>query len=52
MYAEVQRLVAGDVPIVPLWHEDNVVLSNIDIQGYTTTPNARLIGLRDVTKRP
>ena len=52
IYAEVQRLVAGDVPIVPLWHEDNVVLSNIDIQGYTITPNARLIGLRDVTKRP
>jgi len=52
IYAEVQRLVAEDVPIVPLWHEDNVVLSNIDIQGYTITPNARLIGLRDVTKRP
>ncbi len=52
IYAEVQRLVAEDVPIVPLWHEDNVVLSNIDTQGYTPTPNARLIGLRDVTKRP
>ena len=52
IYAEVQRVVAEDVPIVPLWHEDNVVLSNIDIQGYTITPNARLIGLRDVTKRP
>jgi len=52
IYAEVQRLVAEDVPVVPLWHEDNVVLSNIDIQGYTITPNARLIGLRDVTKRP
>ena len=52
LYAEVQRLVAADVPIVPLWHEDNVVLSNIDVQGYTVTPNARFIGLRDVTKRP
>lgn len=52
IYAEVQRRVAEDVPIIPLWHEDNVVLSNIDVQGYTITPNARLIGLRDVTKRP
>jgi peptide/nickel transport system substrate-binding protein len=52
IYAEVQRLVAGDVPIVPLWHEDNVVLSNVDVQGYTMAPNARLIGLRDVKKRP
>jgi len=52
IYAEVQRLVAQDVPIVPLWHEDNVILSNVGVQGYTTSPNARLIGLRDVTKRP
>jgi peptide/nickel transport system substrate-binding protein len=52
IYAEVQRLVAQDVPIVPLWHEHNVVLSNVDVQGYAITPNARLIGLRDVTKRP
>jgi peptide/nickel transport system substrate-binding protein len=52
IYAEVQRLVAEDAPIVPLWHERNVVLSNIDVQGYTMTPNGRLTGLRDVTKRP
>jgi peptide/nickel transport system substrate-binding protein len=52
IYAEVQRRVAEDVPIVPLWHEDNVVLSNIDVEGYQVTPNARFIGLRDVTKRP
>jgi len=52
IYAEVQRLVAEDVPVVPLWHEDNVILSNIDVQGYTTSPNARLVGLRDVTKQP
>jgi peptide/nickel transport system substrate-binding protein len=52
IYAEVQRVVAEDVPIVPLWHEDNVVLSNVDVQGYQITPNARLIGLRDVTKLP
>jgi peptide/nickel transport system substrate-binding protein len=51
IYADVQRLVAQDVPIVPLWHEDNIVLSNVDVQGYTITPNARLIGLRNVTKR-
>ena len=31
-------IVADDVPIVPLWHEDNVVLSNVDVEGYTITP--------------
>jgi len=50
LYGEVQRIVALDVPIVPLWHEDNVVLSNVDVQGFTITPNARLIGLRDAWK--
>jgi len=42
--------VAEDVPIVPLWHEDNVVLSNRAVHGYTLTPNARLTGLRQLTK--
>jgi len=52
MYSEVQRLVATDVPTIPLWHEDNVVLSNVDVQGYTITPNARLIGLASAWKAP
>jgi peptide/nickel transport system substrate-binding protein len=51
IYAEVQRQVAEDVPIVPLWHEDNVVLSNRVVHGYTLTPNARLTGLRQLTKQ-
>jgi peptide/nickel transport system substrate-binding protein len=51
IYAEVQRIVAEDVPVVPLWHEDNVVLSNVDVQGYALAPNARLVGLTRVTKR-
>ncbi|HEU4733342.1 MAG TPA: ABC transporter substrate-binding protein, partial [Kofleriaceae bacterium] len=51
IYAEVQRIVAEDVPIIPLWHEDNVVLTNREVEGYQITPNARLIGLRDVSKR-
>ena len=51
IYDEVQRQVAEDVPIVPLWHEDNVVLSSADVHGYTLTPNARLTGLRTLTKQ-
>jgi peptide/nickel transport system substrate-binding protein len=52
IYDQVQRQVAEDVPVVPLWHEDNIILTNVDVKGYTTTPNARLIGLRDITKQP
>ncbi len=52
IYGEVQRIVSLDVPIVPLWHEDNVVISNEDVRGFTITPNARLVGLRDTWKLP
>jgi peptide/nickel transport system substrate-binding protein len=50
LYAEAQRIVARDLPIVPLWHEDNVVLSNVDVQGYEIVPNARFVGLAAATK--
>jgi peptide/nickel transport system substrate-binding protein len=51
IYDEVQRIVARDLPIIPLWHEDNVVLTNVDIEGYTTAPNARFGGLVGARKR-
>lgn len=50
LYAEAQRIVAEDLPIIPLWHEDNIVLSNVDVQGYTIVPNARFVGLVGVGK--
>jgi peptide/nickel transport system substrate-binding protein len=50
LYADIQRIIADDLPIIPLWHEDNVVLSNVDVQGYTIVPNARLVGLTQVSK--
>lgn len=52
IYDQVQVQVAKDLPVVPLWHEDNVVLTHVDVQGYTITPNARLVGLRGARKRP
>lgn len=52
LYAEVQRQVAQDVPVVPLWHEDNVVLTNVDVRGYTISPIARLAGLVGTSKSP
>ncbi|MGE0546759.1 MAG: ABC transporter substrate-binding protein [Kofleriaceae bacterium] len=51
LYDDAQRQIALDVPIIPLWHEDNVVISRADVTGYAITPNARLVGLRTVTKR-
>ena len=50
IYGELQRIVAGDVPIVPLWHEDNVVLANREVRGFDVLPNARVPSLARVTK--
>ncbi len=50
VYAEVQRIVAQDVPIVPLWHEHNIAVMNRSIAGYGILPNARLAGFANVTK--
>jgi peptide/nickel transport system substrate-binding protein len=51
IYAEVQRIVAEDVPVVPLWHEDVVVLENTSVEGYRIVPDARLPGLVTAVKR-
>ncbi|MEO8551506.1 MAG: ABC transporter substrate-binding protein [Kofleriaceae bacterium] len=50
LYAEAQRLVARDLPVIPLWHEDNVVLTNVDVQGYAILPDGRYAGLPAVAK--
>jgi peptide/nickel transport system substrate-binding protein len=50
IYAELQRLVASDVPIVPLWHENNVAVMNMDVEGYQMVPTARLSSLAWTTK--
>jgi peptide/nickel transport system substrate-binding protein len=52
IYDEVQRIIADDLPIIPLFHEDNVVLENVDVHGYAITPNARFSGLREAWKTP
>ncbi len=50
LYAAAQRLLAEDLPIVPLWHEDNVAIVNRSVVGYEVVPNARLIGLAKAVK--
>jgi peptide/nickel transport system substrate-binding protein len=50
IYHDAQHVVWRDLPIIPLWHEDNVVLTNKELQGYTLTANARYIGLVNAAK--
>lgn len=50
-YSEVQQILAREVPVIPLWHEDNVAIRNVDVEGYVILPNAGLSGLATAYKR-
>lgn len=49
-YAEVQRILARDVPVVPLWHEDNVAVTGANVQGYAVHTTAHLMSLATARK--
>lgn len=51
LYARVQAILSDEVPIVPLWHEDNVAIVNRDLDGYQVLPNARWSALARARKR-
>jgi len=44
-YAGVQRILAEDLPVVPLWHEDNVAVVRDGVTGFRLDRAARLSGL-------
>ncbi len=52
LYGEVQRIVAEDLPILPLWHENNVVISGPKLTGYRLLEDADFSSLIDVRKSP
>jgi len=45
IYAEVQRILADDLPVISLWHEDNVAAMGKDITGFQLLPTAQLSAL-------
>jgi peptide/nickel transport system substrate-binding protein len=51
IYGEIQAILADELPVIPLWHEDNVVLSNRDVTGFRILPNGRFNGLVTVEKQ-
>jgi peptide/nickel transport system substrate-binding protein len=51
-YAEAQRILATDLPVIPLWHEDNIAVMNRDVTGYQVIPSARLARLVGTAKAP
>ncbi len=50
IYAEVQKILADELPVIPLWHEDTVAITNSVVQDYVPLPNARMSGLARARK--
>ena len=51
LYGDVQRLVADDVPWVPLWTKTNVAVFQPDLEGVRLAPTASFDFLRNVSRQ-
>jgi peptide/nickel transport system substrate-binding protein len=49
LYAEVQRLAADDLPVVPLWWAENVVVKHRGLVGFVPSPDGDLRSLATAT---
>ncbi|MSP62846.1 MAG: ABC transporter substrate-binding protein [Myxococcales bacterium] len=49
-YREVQRVLARDLPVISLWHEDNVAVMGRRVGGFTILPTAQLTSLARTAK--
>lgn len=50
LYAEVQRIIARDVPYISLWHKTNVAVAQRSLSGVRLTPLADFYFLKDVAR--
>lgn len=48
IYTRVQKLLAQDLPTIPLWWAKNVVVMNPNLQGFVPYPDGDLISLKNV----
>jgi peptide/nickel transport system substrate-binding protein len=51
IYAEVQQILARDLPAISLWHEDNVAAMRKDVTGFEILPTAQLSSLATTYKK-
>jgi peptide/nickel transport system substrate-binding protein len=50
IYARIQEILARDVPVVSLWHEDNIVAMRKNVHGFEMLPTSQLTNLEKVEK--
>jgi peptide/nickel transport system substrate-binding protein len=51
IYGEVQRILADDLPYIPLWWWKNVIVKTPAIQGFVPYPDGDFISLKNVSLR-
>ena len=51
IYGEVQRLIAADLPYVPLWWQKNIIAKKTKVRGFVPYPDGDLISLKKVSLR-
>ncbi len=51
-YAQVQQILARDLPVIPLWYLDSVIVYNRRITGVVISPSGTFDFLRHVAIRP
>ncbi len=52
LYQQVQALLLRDLPMLPLWHPDNVVVTRREVDGYRLMPTAQFSGFAAIHKTP
>jgi peptide/nickel transport system substrate-binding protein len=50
VYGEIQRILARDLPVVSLWHEDNIVAKRKQVVGFEIFPTATMASLAQTEK--
>lgn len=50
IYGQLQRILARDVPVVSLWHEDNIAAMRKSVTGFEMLPTAQLTNLEKTAK--
>ena len=51
IYGAAQRLIAQDLPYVPLWWQKNVIAKKTNVQGFVPYPDGDLVSFKQVSLR-
>jgi len=50
IYGQIQKILARDLPVISLWHEDNIVAMRAQVRGFDILPTASMASLAHTAK--